>query len=146
MARNWIKSATANSHGQFRRKAESAGETTRQFASEHAGDGGKLGAQARLAKNLMGMHAEGGVVEGHAKGGEVKHVAKKHKFRKPAPKSAPPVPPEQTATDVAPAAMPAAMPAQGAPMPAQATGGAVDRVASMSRASRMYGAKKVRKA
>ena len=54
--KNWVKKATANSHGQFRAKAERAGETTREFAAEHAGDSGKLGKQARLAQTLMGMH------------------------------------------------------------------------------------------
>ncbi len=53
--RKWIKSATSNAHGQFRAKAEKAGESTKEFASEHAGDSGKTGAQARLAQNLMGM-------------------------------------------------------------------------------------------
>jgi hypothetical protein len=56
MARKWIQKATANAHGQFRKKAEAAGKTTREFASEHAGDSGKTGKQARLAETLMGMH------------------------------------------------------------------------------------------
>lgn len=56
MAKKWIKAATENSHGQFRKKAEAAGETTREYAGEHAGDSGRLGKQARLAKALMGMH------------------------------------------------------------------------------------------
>jgi len=55
-SKKWIAGATANSHGQFRKKAEAAGESTRQFAAEHAGDSGKTGEQARLAQNLMGMH------------------------------------------------------------------------------------------
>lgn len=50
----WIKKATANSHGQFRAKAERAGETTRQYADEHKDDSGKTGKQARLALALMG--------------------------------------------------------------------------------------------
>lgn len=53
--KNWIKKATANSHGQFRRKAQAAGKTTREFAKEHEHDSGKTGAQARLAENLMGV-------------------------------------------------------------------------------------------
>ena len=53
--KKWIAKATVNAHGQFRRKAEAAGETTRQFASEHEPDSGKTGEQARLAENLMGM-------------------------------------------------------------------------------------------
>ena len=56
MAKHWIKSATANSHGQFAAKAEKAGETTREFAREHADSGGKLGKQAVLAETLMGTH------------------------------------------------------------------------------------------
>lgn len=52
----FIKKATANAHGQFKAKAEAAGESTKQFADEHAGDGGKTGKQARLAKTLMGFH------------------------------------------------------------------------------------------
>lgn len=60
----WIRSATANSHGQFKAKAEKAGETTREFAAQKAGAPGKLGRQARLAKTLMGMHhADGGMVD-----------------------------------------------------------------------------------
>ncbi len=53
--KKWIKGATANAHGQFRRKAEAAGETTREFAKEKEGAPGKLGKQARLAETLMGM-------------------------------------------------------------------------------------------
>ena len=55
----WIKKATANAHGQFRRKAEAAGESTRQYAEEHKGDSGRTGKQARLALTLMGMHGGG---------------------------------------------------------------------------------------
>ena len=53
--KRWIKDATKNAHGQFAGKAKAAGETTREFAAEHAGDAGKLGKQARLAQTLMGM-------------------------------------------------------------------------------------------
>lgn len=53
--RNWIKKATESGKGVFRKKAEAAGETTREFASQHSGDKGKLGAEARLAQNLMSM-------------------------------------------------------------------------------------------
>ena len=52
---NFIKKATANSHGQFRKKAEAAGKTTLEYAKEHAGDKGKLGKQARLAETLIGL-------------------------------------------------------------------------------------------
>lgn len=57
--KKWIKGATANAHGQFRRKAEAAGETTREFAREHEGDAGVTGKQARLALTLMGMPHHG---------------------------------------------------------------------------------------
>jgi hypothetical protein len=54
--RKWIAGATANAHGQFRAKAEKAGESTKEFAKQHAGDSGKTGKQARLAETLMGMN------------------------------------------------------------------------------------------
>lgn len=54
--KKWIQDATANAHGQFRRKAEAAGKTTSEFAKEHEHDAGKTGKQARLAETLMGMH------------------------------------------------------------------------------------------
>jgi len=54
MAKHWIKTATANSHGQFRRKAEAAGESTKEFAEWHKGDSDRTGKQARLALALMG--------------------------------------------------------------------------------------------
>ena len=57
--RKWIKGATANAHGQFRKKAEAAGETTREYAAEKADAPGKTGKQARLAETLMGMHHGG---------------------------------------------------------------------------------------
>ena len=53
---HWIASATSNSHGQFRRKAEAAGMSTRAYANKEASAPGKTGKQARLAKTLMGMH------------------------------------------------------------------------------------------
>jgi hypothetical protein len=52
--KKWIQKATANSHGQFRRKAEAAGESTKEFAREHENSGGTLGKEANLALNLMG--------------------------------------------------------------------------------------------
>lgn len=55
MAGKWIAKATSGSHGQFRKKAEKAGETTREFAKSHEHDSGKTGQQARLAENLMGL-------------------------------------------------------------------------------------------
>ena len=51
--KGWIAKATANSHGQFRKKAEAAGESTREFAEQHKHDSSRTGQQARLALNLM---------------------------------------------------------------------------------------------
>lgn len=57
--RKWVQGATENAHGQFRRRAEAAGETTRQFAKEKDGAPGLLGKQARLAETLIGLpHAK----------------------------------------------------------------------------------------
>ena len=56
MAKHWMKKAFANSHGQFKKKAEEAGESTRQYAEEHKSSKGRLGKQARLA--LSGMRAK----------------------------------------------------------------------------------------
>lgn len=53
---NWIAKATSNGKGVFRKKAQKAGKSTSEYASEHAGDNGKLGKEARLAETLMGMH------------------------------------------------------------------------------------------
>lgn len=55
VAKKWIKSATSNAHGQFRKKAEAAGESTKEFAKDKADAPGRLGRQARLAENLMSM-------------------------------------------------------------------------------------------
>lgn len=52
--KRWIRKATENAHGQFRAKAERAGESTREFAEQHKGSAGKTGKQARLALALMG--------------------------------------------------------------------------------------------
>ena len=54
--KKWVKAATANSHGQFKAKAEKAGESTKEFAEEKKDAPGKIGKQARLAETLMGMH------------------------------------------------------------------------------------------
>lgn len=57
--KGWIKSATANAHGQFKAKAEKAGESTKAFAEAHKADPGKTGKQARLAIVLLGAsHAK----------------------------------------------------------------------------------------
>ena len=62
MARKWMAKAFANAHGQFKAKAERAGESTRAFAEEHKGGSGKTAAQARLA--LAGMNAKHGKSRG----------------------------------------------------------------------------------
>jgi hypothetical protein len=57
--KKWMQKATANAHGQFRAKAEHAGESTRAFAEAHKSDTDKTGKQARLALALMGAdHAK----------------------------------------------------------------------------------------
>lgn len=54
--KKWVQKAVPESRkGIFKEKAERAGKTTREFASEHAGDKGTLGKEARLAQTLMGM-------------------------------------------------------------------------------------------
>jgi hypothetical protein len=52
--KKWIQKAVPESRkGVFKKKAEAAGKTTREFAAEHAGDKGTLGKEARLAQTLM---------------------------------------------------------------------------------------------
>lgn len=55
VAKHWIAKATSNAHGQFRAKAQAAGESTREYAEKEKGAKGKTGKQARLALALMGM-------------------------------------------------------------------------------------------
>lgn len=55
--KKWIGKATENAHGQFKKKAESAGMSTRAYAEKEKGAGGLVGKQANLALNLM--HAGG---------------------------------------------------------------------------------------
>ena len=70
MAKKWIKKAINPAHkGEFRAKAERAGETTREFAAEHAGDSGKTGKQARLAQTLMGMGRKKSPLHDHPRSG-----------------------------------------------------------------------------
>ena len=59
MAKNWMKGAFANAHGQFSSKAKEAGKSTADYASEHAHDPGKTGKQARLALVGMGKSVPG---------------------------------------------------------------------------------------
>lgn len=53
MAKHFLKKAFANAHGQFKAKAERAGESTSEYAHEEEHAKGRLGRQARLA--LLGM-------------------------------------------------------------------------------------------
>ena len=55
MAKNWIKGAIKHP-GALKAKAQKAGESTRDYAKQHAGDGGQTGRQARLAITLMKMN------------------------------------------------------------------------------------------
>jgi hypothetical protein len=59
--KGWIKKAVSGAPGAFRKKAEAAGESTREFASEKKDAPGKTGKQARLASTLMGL-------SGHSRG------------------------------------------------------------------------------
>lgn len=64
MAKKWIRTAINPAHkGEFREKAEHAGESTHAYAEEKKSSPGKLGRQARLALVLSGMHH--GSDEGH---------------------------------------------------------------------------------
>lgn len=55
MAKNWIKGAIKHP-GALTAKAKAAGESTQQFAKQHAGDKGTTGKQARLAMTLSKMN------------------------------------------------------------------------------------------
>lgn len=60
MAKKWIAGATQDAHGQFRKKAQAAGMSTRAYAQQHKDDPGKLGKRARLAIVLMAtQHGKG---------------------------------------------------------------------------------------
>jgi hypothetical protein len=56
--KNWIEKAVKHP-GALKAKASRSGESTKAFASEHAGSPGTLGKQARLAETLMSMHTAG---------------------------------------------------------------------------------------
>ncbi len=56
MAGRWIAKATANSHGQFKAKAQKAGMSTADYAQKMQHAPGKTGEQARLATTLMGLN------------------------------------------------------------------------------------------
>jgi hypothetical protein len=51
---NWIKKGASKHPGLFKKKAEAAGETTREYAQEKKNAGGKLGKEANFAINAMG--------------------------------------------------------------------------------------------
>ena len=53
MAKNWIKGAIKHP-GALKAKAQKAGESTRDYAKQHAGDGGQTGRQARLDADAQG--------------------------------------------------------------------------------------------
>jgi hypothetical protein len=50
---HWMEKAFANSHGQFKAKAQKAGMSTAAYAAKEKGAPGKLGKQARLARAGM---------------------------------------------------------------------------------------------
>lgn len=54
--KKWIAAATANSHGQFKAKAQKAGMSTADYAHKMQHAPGKTGKQARLASTLMGLN------------------------------------------------------------------------------------------
>ncbi len=55
--RNWIQKGDKHP-GLFAKKAERAGETTREFAQEKKHAGGKLGKEANFALNAMSAGKE----------------------------------------------------------------------------------------
>lgn len=52
---NWIKRGASKHPGLFAEKAARAGKTTREYAQEKAHAPGKLGQEARFAKNAMSV-------------------------------------------------------------------------------------------
>lgn len=56
MAEHWIAKATDKNKGKFKKKAERAGMSTREYAEKEKKAPGALGHEARLAETLMGMH------------------------------------------------------------------------------------------
>lgn len=79
MAKKFMAKAFANSHGQFKAKAEKAGESTKEFAAEKADAPGKLGKQARLAE--VGMrHGKAAKEKGDERKKSGKAIAPHHKL------------------------------------------------------------------
>ena len=56
MVKKWMKKATENAHGQFKAKAEAAGESTLEFAHGHDKGSSTTAKHARLAEVLIGSH------------------------------------------------------------------------------------------
>jgi hypothetical protein len=54
--KDWIKAGASKHPGLFAKKAKAAGKSTAEYASEHYDDSGKLGKEARFAKNAMKAH------------------------------------------------------------------------------------------
>lgn len=52
--KKWIQSGASKHPGLFAKKAERAGERTREYAEEKKGAGGTLGKEANFALNAMG--------------------------------------------------------------------------------------------
>jgi len=52
--KKWIQNGASKHPGLFAAKAKRAGETTREYAEEKKGAGGKLGKEANFALNAMG--------------------------------------------------------------------------------------------
>lgn len=50
---NWIKKGASKHPGLFKKKAEAAGMSTRAYAEKEKDAPGKLGEEARFAKNAM---------------------------------------------------------------------------------------------
>ena len=56
MAKKWIAKAVPKSHeGAFTKKAEAAGKSVAEYASEKADAPGKLGKEAKLARTFENM-------------------------------------------------------------------------------------------
>jgi hypothetical protein len=67
---NWIKKAVKpENKGKFAAKAKAAGYTTREYAEKEAHAPGKLGQEARFAKNAMSVqpHKKRGLPYKHRK-------------------------------------------------------------------------------
>lgn len=52
---DWIKKGASKHPGLFAKKAHAAGKSTREYAQEKKGAGGKLGKEANFALNAMSV-------------------------------------------------------------------------------------------